>query len=188
MLGRAWDREPRTFCFSSLLAKITVFWKYWIVNMIKTWIIPQEAFEIFGWTFSDGFHVWNCISIDCQQKQLSEWLAILEKICLPWNYIERKETYSLIQKIWGWIIDTQRIVLRWCIALRTAWSDHAWSFCVLLWYCYQEMWFLVTLVITISPSTTWITPDKTTCVKWYSSWSFCSQYLNLKLNIQYIIP
>ncbi len=33
-----------------------MFWKYLAFDTInKTWIIPLKAFEIFGWTFLDGF-------------------------------------------------------------------------------------------------------------------------------------
>ncbi len=58
VFGRELDREPFTGCvgFSGFLAKIKVFWKYWAYNMEKkTYILPHEAFEIFEWTFLDGF-------------------------------------------------------------------------------------------------------------------------------------
>ncbi len=42
--------------FSSFLADIKVFWKYWALDTTKeTWIIPHEAVENSGRTFLGGF-------------------------------------------------------------------------------------------------------------------------------------
>ncbi len=57
MLGRVCGSEPCT-TFVGFLVEMTVFWKYLASDMIKkTWIITHEVFEIFGWTFFDGFDV-----------------------------------------------------------------------------------------------------------------------------------
>ncbi len=50
-----------------------MYLKYGAYDTIKkTWIIPHEAFEVFGWTFLDGF-----------EFDVLKWLTVLEDICLP---------------------------------------------------------------------------------------------------------
>ncbi len=45
--------------FSSFIAKIRVFWRYWAYEMIKkTWITPHKAFESFARMFLDGLELY----------------------------------------------------------------------------------------------------------------------------------
>ncbi len=60
--ARNWESCSRYVAFSSLLAEITMFWRYWAYNTINTWIIPHKAVEIFGWPFSDGFRSFETVS------------------------------------------------------------------------------------------------------------------------------
>ncbi len=59
--------------FSSFLAEIEVFWKYWAYDIIKkTWIIPHKA------AFLNSFDAFKIVSPYVSGK--SEWLAFLNQL------------------------------------------------------------------------------------------------------------
>ncbi len=60
----------------------------------KTWIIPHEAFEIFGWMFLDGFDVLKLYLYRLAAKAAKVSFSHFwkeKKICLLWRNTRRKK-------------------------------------------------------------------------------------------------
>ncbi len=66
----------------------------------KIWVITHKAFEIFGWTFSDGVDVLELYLHRLPAKAAKVGgLHFRKKSLLLWNNAVRKNIYSSVQDI-----------------------------------------------------------------------------------------